>query len=160
LTEKEYHIAVDKYSDNLYRFALKLCGSDFTAHDLVQDTYEKIWLKRAEIDGNKVKSYLFRTLHNKFIDMTRKHRPDSLEDGNNGMHISKQETHDLKDVLDQAFDRLSEEQKTLVLLRDYEGYNYKEIGEIMNLSESQVKVYIFRARKVLQTYLVKLDLVI
>ena len=56
--------------------------------------------------------------------------------------------------------RLPEIQKTVVLLRDYEGYNYSEIAEITDLSESQVKVYIFRARKTLQSYLKDLELVL
>ena len=47
-----------------------------------------------------------------------------------------------------------------ILLRDYEGYNYGEIAEITGLNESQVKVYIFRARKALKTYIKRLDLVI
>jgi RNA polymerase sigma-70 factor (ECF subfamily) len=55
--------------------------------------------------------------------------------------------------------RLPEIQKTVLLLRDYEGYNYDEIGEMTNLSSSQVKVYIFRARKSMKQYIGKLDLV-
>ena len=51
-------------------------------------------------------------------------------------------------------------QKSVVLLRDYEGYNYAEIAEITGLSESQVKVYIFRARKALKEYIKRLELVI
>jgi RNA polymerase sigma-70 factor (ECF subfamily) len=48
----------------------------------------------------------------------------------------------------------------VILLRDYEGYSYQEIGGITGLSESQVKVYIFRARKALKAYLVRMDNVI
>lgn len=46
------------------------------------------------------------------------------------------------------------------MLRDYEGYNYQEIGEIVNLTESQVKVYIFRGRKALQQYLKSIETVL
>ncbi|MDG1659286.1 MAG: RNA polymerase sigma factor, partial [Crocinitomicaceae bacterium] len=66
----------------------------------------------------------------------------------------------LQEVLQSALERLPEIQKTVVLLRDYEGYNYTEIAEITDLSESQVKVYIFRARKALKTYIKRLDIVI
>ena len=66
----------------------------------------------------------------------------------------------MREILDEALGRLPEIQKSVVLLRDYEGYNYAEIAEITGLSESQVKVYIFRARKSLQSYLRRLDLVI
>jgi RNA polymerase sigma factor (sigma-70 family) len=56
--------------------------------------------------------------------------------------------------------KLPDMQKTVLLLRDYEGYDYAEIGKITNLSESQVKVYIFRARKEMKKYLVSIDLII
>ena len=61
----------------------------------------------------------------------------------------------MKKVLEQALDRLSETQKSLVLLKDYEGYSYEEIGRITGLNESQVKVYLHRARIQLKNYLVK-----
>ena len=61
----------------------------------------------------------------------------------------KEDKHEfeLKEIIDKALNELPEQHKTILLLRDYEGYNYKEIGEIMKLNESQVKVYLFRARK-------------
>ena len=63
-------------------------------------------------------------------------------------------------VLNEALDKLPEIQKSVVLLRDYEGYNYQEIAEITGLNESQVKVYIFRARVTLRAYIKRLELVI
>ena len=56
----------------------------------------------------------------------------------------------VNEILHKAVMRLNETQRTVVLLRDYEGYSYQEIAEITNLSETQVKVYIFRARKFLK----------
>ena len=67
---------------------------------------------------------------------------------------------DLKEILNEALSRLPEIQKTVILLRDYEGYDYAEIGEITNLTESQVKVYIFRARTFLKNYIGKMEVVI
>ncbi len=55
-----------------------------------------------------------------------------------------------KELLKTALERIPEMQRTLILLRDLEGYNYKEIEEITGLNESQVKVYLFRARKILK----------
>jgi RNA polymerase sigma-70 factor (ECF subfamily) len=67
---------------------------------------------------------------------------------------------DLKEVLDIALQQLPDIQKSVVLLRDYEGYSYKEIGGITGLSETQVKVYIYRARLFLKKYIVSPDLVV
>ncbi len=65
--------------------------------------------------------------------------------------------NDLKEILDEALHRLPDIQKSLILLRDYEGYSYEEIGKITDLSESQVKVYIFRGRIALKNYLVSIE---
>ncbi len=67
---------------------------------------------------------------------------------------------DLKEVLNEGLNKLPEIQRTVILLRDYEGYNYAEIGEIAGLTESQVKVYIFRARGFLKEYIGKMENVI
>ena len=64
-----------------------------------------------------------------------------------------QEQIDIKVLLEQALAQLPENQRSIVLLRDYEGYAYKEIAEILKMSETQVKVYLFRARKKLKQYL-------
>ena len=62
--------------------------------------------------------------------------------------------------MNEALNKLNETQKSLVLLKDYEGYNYQEIGKITGLNESQVKVYLHRARLQLREYLVKPENVI
>jgi RNA polymerase sigma-70 factor (ECF subfamily) len=61
----------------------------------------------------------------------------------------------LRKILEEALSRLNETQRSLVMLKDYEGYSYEEIGRITGLSESQVKVYLHRARILLKQFLVK-----
>jgi RNA polymerase sigma-70 factor (ECF subfamily) len=68
-----------------------------------------------------------------------------------------QPQHELKQTILKAINELNPTQKSLILLKDYEGYNYQEIGEIMNLSESQVKVYLHRARLILKDKLIHLQ---
>jgi RNA polymerase sigma-70 factor (ECF subfamily) len=67
---------------------------------------------------------------------------------------------DLREILDDALDKLNEVQRSLILLRDYEGYSYHEISEITGLNESQVKVYIYRGRMFLKNYIVSPEHVI
>jgi RNA polymerase sigma-70 factor (ECF subfamily) len=74
--------------------------------------------------------------------------------------IQNKEFTNARAILNEALARLSETQRSLVMLKDYEGYSYGEIGQIMNLSESQVKVYLHRARLQLKEYLVKVENVI
>ncbi|HVA97710.1 MAG TPA: sigma-70 family RNA polymerase sigma factor, partial [Bacteroidia bacterium] len=66
----------------------------------------------------------------------------------------------LKEVLNDAVNKLSDVQRSVVLLRDYEGYSYQEIGKITELTEAQVKVYIYRARVFLKNYIGSMDAVL
>ena len=64
---------------------------------------------------------------------------------------------DLNEKLHEALDTLPTDQKSVILLRDYEGYSYDEIAEITNLNLSQVKVYIYRGRIALKKYIGKIE---
>ncbi|WP_107038146.1 RNA polymerase sigma factor [Brumimicrobium mesophilum] len=159
MNTKEYHSAVNNFSDGVYRFALKLSKDDALAKDLVQDAFEKIWIKKGSIEAKKVKSYLFKTVFNQFLDGKKRNKVVSIEEYHSEP-MFHQESCDLKDVLNMALATLPPVQKSAILLRDYEGYNYDEIGEVLDLNPSQVKVYIYRARKQLQKYIGKLESVI
>ena len=157
----DYNTCVDQHADAVYRFILKNMRDEDAARDVVQDAFEKMWLKHEEIDASKAKSYLFTTAYRTMIDYFRKSKKESrMEEVHLNKLEDKRQYSDLNDVLHEALDRLPEIQKSVVLLRDYEGYKYPEIGEITGLSESQVKVYIFRARTSLKEYLVRVDYLI
>ena len=159
MNKKEYHKAVETFSDGLYRFALKLSKNQSEAQDLVQDAFEKVWIKKDNIQAKKVKAYLFQTVHNKFIDQKRRNKVIAVDEYHKEPTFEPISS-DLKEVLDAALNTLSTVQKSAILLRDYEGYSYDEIGEILELNTSQVKVYIYRGRKHLQKYIGKLEAVI
>lgn len=161
MNSKEYNQSVDLYSDNVYRFILKNIRDDERAHDIVQDSYEKLWRNAENVDSEKVKSYLFTTAYHTMIDVIRKEkRQTSIEDCKVPEATHEDQYSDLSEVLDEAVKRLPEIQRTVILLRDYEGYSYKEIGDLTFLSEAQVKVYIYRARVFLKSYIGKMELVI
>ena len=161
MTAKEYNLSVDEYSDNIFRFALKHLKNEMSAKDIVQETFTKVWIKHEEVSFEKVKSYLFTTAYHLIIDWVKKEkRNGDFESISSDENSVLQDHFDLKEIINKALLRLPEIQKTVVILRDYEGYNYSEIAEITDLSESQVKVYIFRARKTLQSYLKDLELVL
>ena len=160
MTTKEYNKAVDQFSDNIFRFAMKHLKNEMSANDIVQETFLKVWAKKEDVSFEKVKSYLFTTAYHTILDWIKKEKRSGDMNGVDDLHMDNGQNVDLKEVLDEALDRLPEIQKTVVLLRDYEGYNYSEIAEVTGLGESQVKVYIFRARKALKSYIKRLDLVI
>ena len=161
MTEKEYNYCVSQYADNVYRFILKNLGHKEDAQDVVQTAFEKLWINREQVDNARSKSYLFTVAYHQMIDHIRKQKRITLkEDFKDHTSITDKQEHNVKKILDEALHKLGETQRSLVLLKDYEGYNYNEIGQITGLSESQVKVYLHRARLQLKTYLVRRENVI
>ncbi len=161
MTRTEYNTTVDKHADGLYRFILKSMKNEDAAKDVVQDVFTKLWKKHEYVQFEKSKSYLFTAGYRTMIDYFRKNnRLTMMEDSHQDMQHHSEQYSDLKEILNEALDQLPEIQKSAILLRDYEGYSYKEIGDILDLQESQVKVYIFRARKFLQNYLKSIETVI
>lgn len=161
MTVKEYNRSVEEYSDSVYRFIRSNLKDEERANDIVQDSYEKLWRNVNDIEYHVAKSWLFTTAYHTMIDIIRKeNRMTSLEESDQYEWISEQQYSDLNEVLHLALDRLPENQKALVLLRDYEGYSYREIGEITGLSEAQVKINIYRGRVALKNFIRKIETVI
>ena len=151
MTVAEYNRCVDLFSDNVYRFVLKSLRDTETARDVVQESFLRLWENRQAVVPGKEKSYLFTIAYRLLIDQVR-HRDryagsEPLRNQSNG---SEGGYNNLDQVLSKALDTLNDQQRNLILLRDYEGYSYREIGEMTGLTEAQVKVYIFRARVTLK----------
>jgi RNA polymerase sigma factor (sigma-70 family) len=160
MTRKEYNEAVEIYADNIYRFVVKHTRNRMLSEDVVQETFAKVWEKHESIEASKAKSYLFTTAYHQMVDTLKKEkRTTSFEGEDVKQDEPLSHLFDVQKTLQEAVNRLPEIQKTVILLRDYEGYNYNEIAEITALNESQVKVYIFRARQTLKNYLKSTELV-
>jgi len=161
MTTAEYNLCVDNHADGVYRFIFKSIGDVEQARDVVQEAFTRMWEKHRDISNDKAKSYLFTTAYHTMIDAIRKQkRQTRLEEYHTAGMTVESVSMDLKEVLNEAVEKLPEIQKTVVLLRDYEGYSYEEIGHITGLNESQVKVYIYRARLFLKNYIGSLQNVI
>jgi RNA polymerase sigma-70 factor (ECF subfamily) len=159
---REYDIIVRDHADGLYRFILGNIRDEFRAQDIVQDSFERLWINHNEIDFSKGKSFLFRVAYNRMIDIVRRDRKIEVVDEFSEKTEESQHNRqtELKEIIDKALSKLSEIQRAVVLLRDYEGYTYEEIAQITELNESQVKVYIFRARQNLKNFIGKYEEVI
>jgi RNA polymerase sigma factor (sigma-70 family) len=161
MTVKEYNRSVEEYSDSVYRFIRSNLKDEDRANDIVQDSFEKLWRNVTDIEYPVVKSWLFTTAYHTMIDIIRKEaRMTAIENSDEHDFISESQYSDLNEVLHLALDRLPENQKSLVLLRDYEGYSYKEIGDITGLSEAQVKINIYRGRVALKNYIGKIETIL
>ena len=162
MNRREYNIAVKEFSGRLYGFSLKYLQHTEDASDIVQDVFEKLWKNRKKVEPAKVKPWLFTCAHNAMINMIKKKSRMTYSD-NLVVHETQEshaESFEMKEIIEKSLSQLPPVQKSIILLRDLEGYNYKEIGEILDLSEAQVKVYLFRARNKIKKQLKDLTLLI
>lgn len=157
MTAKEYNDSVDRYADGLYRFAMRLMDNAVVAEDLVQESFTRLWEKRDTVKAASARSYLFTILYNAAVDMMRTAKKQVCVEEAHSHSYEHRPDFDIQEHINRGLALLPETQRTAILLRDYEGYSYAEIGEIANLSETQVKVYIHRARQFLRNYLGELD---
>lgn len=160
MTEKEYNTTVETHANALFRFIYKNLKVREDAENIVQDTFEGLWLNIDKVEFSKAKSWIFTTGYRKMIDLIRKDKkmvemPEQIRENS-----SEAAQPDMKAIVNKAMERLPEIQRTVIMLRDYEGYDYAEIGNIAGLTESQVKVYIFRGRQTLKNYIVNLENII
>lgn len=149
MKRREYNIIVSEHSNNLYGYAIRFLRNKEDARDIVQDVFEKLWIHRKNVEFAKAKSWMFTTAHNAMINFSnRKGRvilSDEMESYDKGAIVPN--SFESNQVVERAVSILPPVQKSVILLRDLEGYSYKEIADILELSDSQVKVYLFRARK-------------
>jgi RNA polymerase sigma-70 factor (ECF subfamily) len=161
MTTSEYNQSVHEWADGLFRFALKSIGDKDEAKDVVQQAFAVLWEKRTDVPPDKGKSFLFTVAYRKCMDYHRgRERIRNTEIIPDNFLTEHPKNNDLKKILHQALCRLEPQSRNLVMLKDYEGYSYEEIARLTDLNETQVKVYLHRARKVLKNYLVNKDLII
>ncbi len=154
----QYNQCVEQYADRLFCFAFSSLRNRQEAEDVVQECFARVWEKRQTVDFAKAKSYLFTTAHHTMIDEVRqKRRTSDIEELATLADPKGIPYPDVNGILHKALSTLPETQRNALLLRDYEGYSYQEIGNITGMSETQVKVNIFRARTALKNKLKSID---
>ena len=154
-----------QYKNQMYRLALRITLNSQEAEDVVQDVMIKAWRmneagtlvlsEAADKDQqtNKLEAYLIRMTRNLAIDRQRlKVNQTEDIDGVDVMNVNdnanvNMERQEKVDQVRALMQQMPEKQRTVMQLRDFEGYSYKEIEDIMQISEDQVKVNLFRARK-------------
>lgn len=158
MNSKDYNQSVALYSGRLLRFVRKLLQDDDSAADVSQNCFLKLWENLDRVEVDKAKSWLFTVAYRESLQLIAKQKQKvDISDLDSLGYESPMP--DLKDVIERCLLHLPEIQRSVLMLRDYEGYDYLEIGKILELKESQVKVYLFRARQKMKEQIKDLNLV-
>jgi len=116
LTVEEYNNCVNTYSDGVYRYLLKQLSNAMEAEDIVQNTFEKLWLNREKVVYKKAKSYLFTVAYRNMIDYTRRQKfVGSNENIKEPAARDFQVQFEEQEILEKALNQLSDIQKSLIL---------------------------------------------
>ncbi len=154
ITVQVYNQAVKDHTKSIARFLHKSLRDGEAVNDIVQDCYLKLWQNRNKVNPEKIKSWLFSVAHHAMLDyLAAVSRKVKLENTPHMPEVYQKNEFDTKAIIEKALNELSPLQKSIILLRDLEGYEYREIGEILGLNEAQVKVYLFRARQKVKNYI-------
>lgn len=137
--------------DKFYRLALRITTNTADAEDIVQEALIRIWKKREQWDEiESIEAYGLTITRNIALDHTRKSKSAVLVPLDNEMpakEYDKLQAQERITLIKNLMNSLPEKQRTAMQLRDFEEKTYKEVAEIMDISEQQVKVNIFRARQ-------------
>ena len=157
MTKDDFIICAKQFTPNLLRFSKRVAGSAMEAEDIVQECFEVLWKNRDKVEMKSAKSYLFSVAHKKIIDTFRADvKMENFESVLTDL-IGKQDDKDDQQLVQLAINQIPALYKELLTLRDLESYSYKEIEEITHLTEAQVKVYLFRARKAIKEKILQLE---
>ncbi len=162
MSPAQYNQCVKDYADGVFRFILKNIRDRDEAQNIVQNTFEKVWVRCEDVIYEKAKSYIFTIAYREMIDGIRaRKRFTNMEEVNQEQLTTKSETYTgIKALLNNLLNKLPENQRVAITLRDYEGYDYRAIGEITGMTEAQVKINIFRARQYLKECIGKMEVLI
>ena len=147
--------------DKLFRLALRITLDRAEAEDVVQDTMIRVWNKREEWSQfESIEAYCLVIARNLAIDRSQKKEAQhveltsEMEEANDELGPYDQLViQEQMAIIHRLINELPEKQRLIMQLRDIEGESYKEIADVLHLTEEQVKVNLFRARqKVKQRY--------
>ena len=159
MTRDNFIMCATLFTPNLLRFCKRVAGNAAETDDIVQDCFEVLWKNRDKVDIDSAKSYLFSIAHKKIIDSYRSDaKTQNLDTEYYELSTNPDQTDTLQ-LVQLAINQIPALYKELLTLRDLENYSYREIEEITHLTEAQVKVYLFRARKAIKEKILELETV-
>ena len=163
MSDKNFEKLILPLRDKLYRFALRMLKHEQEAEDVLQEVFLKLWQKESYLTNiNNYEAWTVRMVRNRALDILKSkrymevevHERDSLDDRD---PQTMMEGTDTMALIEQAVAHLPLVQQQIFHLRDVEGMDNKEIAQALDMPETQVKVYLHRARKALKAQIIKYE---
>ena len=157
---KRFRQWVDQYQDQAWTLARYLLKDGAEAEDVCQEAFVKLWQRQDSIDPEKIRPWLMKVIRNGCLDRLRRRKPTeeisdyAVQDHAPGP-MQDSQSGELAQRLVQSISGLTEPYRSLVVLRDIHQHSYEEVAVVLELSLSQVKTYLHRARKQLREQLVE-----
>ncbi len=148
MQEKDFTHIAKKHREDLYRFAIRYTGDGDSAWDAVQEAMIKLWEHREDVAQQQAKGYMIRVMYRMLVDQHR----SQLRHSNILYNLKcedwycQHDNFELHDALQQALNSLPDQHRAILLMKDLEGYQYKEIAQLTGLGEMQVAGILYRAR--------------
>lgn len=151
--------------DKLFRLALRITFDRAEAEDVVQETLIRVWNKREEWTRfGSMEAYCLTVARNLAIDRSERKdaqtvelTPDMEQPSDASSPYEKLVTKERMTLIHRLMNGLPEKQRLIMQLRDIEGKSYKEIASVLNLTEEQVKVNLFRARQKIKQQFINIE---
>lgn len=155
MTAKDFKMIYDTHFDDLRRYLIYRSGDQDLSGDIAQNVFMKVWTKKIEIASGNIKSLLFKMATDEFISHIRKKKVEKeyIESVNLRLIREPDNNDDLlekKVLFQKALNQLPEKQKTALLMNKMQGLTYKEIAEVLNLSQKAIEKRIGLALKALK----------
>ena len=162
MTQSEFLNVVMPFKDKLYRLSKRLLISSEEAEDATQEVLMKLWSKNSNIANYKnVEAFAMTMTKNFCLDRLKSKQSSNLklvhsnyEDGSTSLQ-KQLEARDSISWVEKIMEELPEQQKLVLQLRDVEEYDYKEIGDLLEMQPTAVRVALSRARKTVREKLMQ-----
>jgi len=163
MNQKEFLETVLPFKDKVFRLAKRLLVSSDEAEDATQELYFKLWKNKSKIEGyDNVEAYAMMMTKNYCLDQLKSKRASNMTlvhsnytDEASSSLDTNLEFKDSASIIKRMMNDLPEKQRTIIQLRDVENYEYHEIGKIMNMEPTAIRVALSRARKTLRENFIK-----
>ena len=154
--EAVYRQVYDLHAESLFRFAVYRTGERSSAEDLVQDAFTKRWQHCSKVSFEKAKSYLFTLVNNAFLNLAKrekvaiKYRQAQNSSPSSPSPHDEMEGQEFMDQLNNAINKLPEGQRQVFLLNRIDKFTYREIADLLQISQKAVEKRMSLALKTLR----------